>query len=229
MRGQTSNACPTCCWLPDQQWQVDDVEKFRRTHPASSDADRAHPGVGQQMPSEPSVIRFYRRAARCDGRAAAPTPTVAGNGATGSAPLRKVGAHAGDRRAAQRGWQQSVNRREFSTCRARQRTAHPAGRLMRDAYPGHPPDDQRWKNRFEPMMLPVGGTTTSCSLLASFAVSLLAAPASIATLGHGSPAHTRGQIHRGTGALADGGHRRRGERRGSDQPSHTQHGLLSCI
>nr|WOF72177.1 hypothetical protein [Acinetobacter junii]WOF72262.1 hypothetical protein [Acinetobacter junii] len=45
--------------------------------------------------------------------------------------------------------------------------------------------------------------------------------------GHGSlPAHTQRGHHRGTGALADGGgHRRRGERRGSDQPSHTQHGL----
>ncbi|HHV2462907.1 TPA: hypothetical protein ACWCGT_005696, partial [Escherichia coli] len=51
------------------------------------------------------------------------------------------------------------------------------------------------------------------------------------TPGHGSlPAHTQRGHHRGTGALADGGgHRRRGERRGSDQPSHTQHGLLSCI
>ncbi|TFI43806.1 hypothetical protein E4O93_21420 [Diaphorobacter sp. DS2] len=46
--------------------------------------------------------------------------------------------------------------------------------------------------------------------------------------GHGSlPAHTQRGHHRGTGALADGGgHRRRGERRGSDQPSHTQHGRL---
>lgn len=36
------------------------VEKFRRTHPASSDADQEHiPVLVVQMPSEPSVIRFY--------------------------------------------------------------------------------------------------------------------------------------------------------------------------
>ena len=36
------------------------VEKFRRAHPASSDADQEHiPVLVVQMPSEPSVIRFY--------------------------------------------------------------------------------------------------------------------------------------------------------------------------
>ena len=36
------------------------VEKFRRTHPASSDADQEHiPVLVVQMPSEPSVVRFY--------------------------------------------------------------------------------------------------------------------------------------------------------------------------
>ena len=36
------------------------IEKFRRSHPASSDADQEHiPVLVVQMPSEPSVIRFY--------------------------------------------------------------------------------------------------------------------------------------------------------------------------
>src|SRR5690554_7016067 len=36
------------------------IEKFRRTHPASADADQEHmPVLVVQMPSEPSVLRFY--------------------------------------------------------------------------------------------------------------------------------------------------------------------------
>jgi len=36
------------------------VEKFRRSHPASSDADQEHiPVLVVQIPSDPSVIRFY--------------------------------------------------------------------------------------------------------------------------------------------------------------------------
>ncbi|WP_445432942.1 TniB family NTP-binding protein [Citrobacter amalonaticus] len=36
------------------------IEKFRRIHPASSDADQEYiPVLVVQMPSEPSVLRFY--------------------------------------------------------------------------------------------------------------------------------------------------------------------------
>ena len=36
------------------------IEKFRRTHPPVSHPDREHiPVLAMQMPSEPSVIRFY--------------------------------------------------------------------------------------------------------------------------------------------------------------------------
>jgi hypothetical protein len=36
------------------------IEKFRRTHPVRSDADQEHiPVLVVQMPSDPSVIRFY--------------------------------------------------------------------------------------------------------------------------------------------------------------------------
>ncbi len=100
------------------------VEKFRRTHPASSDADQEHiPVLVVQMPSEPSVIRFYVRAA-------APTPTVAGNGATGSGTAAQGRrAHAGDRRAAQRAGRQQRQPPGIPQPAAlpRQRTAHPVG------------------------------------------------------------------------------------------------------
>ena len=36
------------------------IEKFRRTHPPESAADQEHiPVLAVQMPSEPSVMRFY--------------------------------------------------------------------------------------------------------------------------------------------------------------------------
>ena len=189
-----------------------------------------------QMPSGAVRDPLLRRAARRDGRAAAPTPTVAGNGATGSALLRKVGVRmlvidelhsvlAGN----------SVNRREFSTCCASSATNCASCWLGRHArrLPSHPPDDQL-ENRFEPMMPPVWGGQRRLLLTAGqlrrFRPAAPAFPNSprwtwLATCSHAARGH-----HRGTGALADGGgHRRRGERRGSDQPSHTQHGLLSCI
>jgi hypothetical protein len=96
----------------------------------------------------------------------------------------------------------------------RQRTAHPAGRVgTRDAYLAIRSDDQL-ENRFEPMMLPVWEANDDCcSLLASFA---FAAAATLVDChaGHGPlPAHAQRGHHRRTGALADGGgRRRRGER-----------------
>lgn len=73
------------------------VEKFRRAHPVGTDADQEHiPVLVVQMPSEPSVIRFYVAL------------LAAGNGATGAGPAAQGRrAHAGDRRTAQcTGWQQ---------------------------------------------------------------------------------------------------------------------------
>jgi hypothetical protein len=45
---------------PDEQRQVDDHREFRRAHPQASHPDREQiPVLAVQMPSEPSVIRFY--------------------------------------------------------------------------------------------------------------------------------------------------------------------------
>src|SRR3546814_7613445 len=56
-----------------------------------------------QMPSEPSVIRFYVALLAAMGGTIAPAPTAAGNGATGAGTAAQGRrAHAGDRRAAQR-------------------------------------------------------------------------------------------------------------------------------
>ncbi|MGK7051670.1 TniB family NTP-binding protein [Pseudomonas aeruginosa] len=61
------------------------VEKFRRAHPVGTDADQEHiPVLVVQMPSEPSVIRFY--VALLAAMGAAPARTAAGNGATGAGP-----------------------------------------------------------------------------------------------------------------------------------------------
>ncbi|STG99008.1 putative transposon ATPase protein TniB [Escherichia coli] len=47
MRGQTSNACPTCCWLADNNGKSMIVEKFRRTTRPARRRPGAHPGVGR--------------------------------------------------------------------------------------------------------------------------------------------------------------------------------------
>ena len=79
------------------------VEKFRRLHPAVSHPDREHiPVLAVQMPSEPSVIRFYVALLAAGRTAAAPaTPRRTGTGHP------RVAAHgrradARDRRTAQR-------------------------------------------------------------------------------------------------------------------------------
>ncbi len=207
------------------------VEKFRRTHPASSDADQEHiPVLVVQMPSEPSVIRFYVALLAAMGAPLRPRPRLPEMEQLALALLRKVGVRmlvidelhnvlAGN----------SVNRREFLNLLrflGNELRIPLVGVGTRDAYLAIRSDDQL-ENRFEPMMLPVWEANDDCcSLLASFAASLpLRRPSPIATLDMARYLLTRSEgTIGGTGALADGGgHRRRGERRGSDQPSHTQH------
>jgi hypothetical protein len=80
------------------------------------------------------------------------------------------------------------------------------------------------ENRFEPMMLPLWEANDDCcSLLASFAASL-----PLRRAGHGPlPARPQRGHPWGAGAPVDGGcRRRRGKRRGGDQPPHAQHGRL---
>ena len=108
------------------------IEKFRRTHPASSDADQEHlPVLVVQMPSEQSVIRFYVALLALMGAPLRPAPTAAGNGAIG-AGLATQGrrAHVDNRRAAQPlGWQQRQPAGiPQPAAFPRQRAAHPTGR-----------------------------------------------------------------------------------------------------
>jgi hypothetical protein len=118
------------------------VEKFRRTHPASSDADQEHiPVLVVQMPSEPSVIRFYVALLAAMG---APCARAHGcrkwsNWRWPAAQGRR--AHAGDRRAAQRPGRQQRQPSGIPQPAAlpRQRAAHPAGRGRHARrLPGHP-------------------------------------------------------------------------------------------
>jgi hypothetical protein len=163
------------------------VEKFRRTHPASSDADQEHPGAGRADAVRAVGDPLLRRAARCDGRAIAPAPTAAGNGATGAGTAAQGRrAHAGDRRLHNVLAGNSVNRREFLNLLrflGNELRIPLVGVGTRDAYLAIRSDDQL-ENRFEPMMLPVWEANDDCcSLLASFAASLpLRRPSSIATL-----------------------------------------------
>ena len=163
------------------------VEKFRRTHPASSDADRAHSGTGRADAIRTVGNPLLRRATCRDGRAIAPAPTAAGNGAIGAGTATQGRrAHAGDRRIAQRPAGNSVNRREFLNLLrflGNELRIPLVGVGTRDACLAIRSDDQL-ENRFEPMMLPVWEANDDCcSLLASFAASLpLRRPSSIATL-----------------------------------------------
>jgi len=164
------------------------VEKFRRTHPARADADQEHiPVLVVQMPSEPSVIRFYVALLAAMGAPLRPRPRLPEMEQLALALLRKVGVRmlvidelhnvlAGN----------SVNRREFLNLLrflGNELRIPLVGVGTRDAYLAIRSDDQL-ENRFEPMMLPVWEANHDCcSLLASFAASLpLRRPSSIATL-----------------------------------------------
>ncbi len=134
------------------------VEKFRRAHPASSDADQEHiPVLVVQMPSEPSVIRFYVALLAAMGAPLRPRPRLPEMEQLALALLRKVGVRmlvidelhnvlAGN----------SVNRREFLNLLrflGNELRIPLVGVGTRDAYLAIRSDDQL-ENRFEPMMLP---------------------------------------------------------------------------
>ena len=136
------------------------VEKFRRTHPASSDADQEHiPVLVVQMPSEPSVIRFYVALLAAMGAPLRPRPRLPEMEQLALALLRKVGVRmlvidelhnvlAGN----------SVNRREFLNLLrflGNELRIPLVGVGTREAYLAIRSDDQL-ENRFEPMLPPVG-------------------------------------------------------------------------
>ncbi|GGE80983.1 transposition protein TniB [Streptosporangium jomthongense] len=153
------------------------IEKFRRTHPASADADQEHmPVLVVQMPSEPSVLRFYVALLAAMGAPLRPRPRLPEMEQLALALLRKIGVRllvidelhnvlAGN----------SVNRREFLNLLrflGNELRIPLVGVGTRDAYLAIRSDDQL-ENRFAPMMLPLWEADDACcSLLASFAASL---------------------------------------------------------
>ena len=171
------------CWL-ESYWGV----PGRFLGWENADADQEHiPVLVVQMPSEPSVIRFYVALLAAMGAPLRPRPRLPEMEQLALALLRKVGVRmlvidelhnvlAGN----------SVNRREFLNLLrflGNELRIPLVGVGTRDAYLAIRSDDQL-ENRFEPMMLPVWEANDDCcSLLASFAASLpLRRPSPIATL-----------------------------------------------
>ncbi|PKF49031.1 TniB family NTP-binding protein [Enterovibrio nigricans] len=164
------------------------IEKFRRTHPSRFDADKEHiPVLCVQMPSEPSVIRFYVALLTAMGAPFKPRSRLAELEQLALSLLEKVGVRilvidelhnilAGN----------SVTRREFLNLLrflGNKLRIPLVGVGTRDAYLAIRSDDQL-ENRFEPMTLPLWEVNEHiCSLLASFAASFpLRRPSPIANL-----------------------------------------------
>ncbi len=153
------------------------IEKFRRTHRASSDTQQEHiPVLCVQMPSEPSVVRFYVALLTAIGAPLRPRPRLPEIEQLALTLLRQVGVRmlvvdelhnvlAGN----------SIKRREFLNLLrflGNELRISLVGVGTRDAYLAIRSDDQL-ENRFEPMMLPLWEVNDDCcSLLASFAASL---------------------------------------------------------
>lgn len=163
------------------------IEKFRRTHPSSSDAHQEYiPVLVVQMPSEPSVLRFYVALLAAMGAPLRPRPRLPEIEQQALTLLRKIGVRvlvidelhnilAGN----------SMYRREFLNLLrflGNELRIPLVGVGTRDAYLAIRSDDQL-ENRFEPVVLPLWEATEACCpLLASFAASLpLRQPSPIAT------------------------------------------------
>jgi len=145
------------------------VEKFRRAHPVGTDADQEHiPVLVVQMPSEPSVIRFYVALLAAMGAPLRPRPRLPEMEQLALALLRKVGVRmlvidelhnvlAGN----------SVNRREFLNLLrflGNELRIPLVGVGTREAYLAIRSDDQL-ENRFEPMLLPPWEANEDCCSL----------------------------------------------------------------
>jgi hypothetical protein len=191
---------------PDQQRQVDDRREIRRTHPASADADQEHiPVLVVQMPSEPSVIRFYVALLAAMGAPLRPRPRLPEMEQLALALLRKVGVRmlvidelhnvlAGN----------SVNRREFLNLLrflGNELRIPLVGVGTRDAYLAIRSDDQLENPLRADDAAVWEANDDCCSLLASFAASLPLRRLVECHAGHGPlPAHTQRRHHRRTGA-----------------------------
>lgn len=163
------------------------IEKFRRQHPSSSGADEEQiPVLAVQMPSEPSVARFYASLLAGLGAPLRPRQRLPELERVALMLLRRVGVRmlvidelhnvlAG----------RDASRREFLNLLrflGNELRIPLVGVGTRDAYLAIRSDDQL-ENRFEPLTLPLWGESPeTLSLLASFASSFpLRAPSSIAT------------------------------------------------
>jgi len=152
------------------------IEKFRRSHPIRSETDQEHiPVLSVQMPSEPSVLRFYVALLAAMGAPLRPSPRLPEMEPLALDLLRKAGVRllvidelhnilAGN----------SISRREFLNLMrflGNELRIPLVGVGTRDAYLAIRSDDQL-ENRFEPIILPLWEVDDSCcSLLASFAAS----------------------------------------------------------
>src|SRR5699024_550998 len=163
------------------------VEKFRRNHPIGSSEDQEHmPVLAVQMPSEPSVIRFYTALLMAIGAPLCPRRPLPEMEQQALSLLRQVGVRvliidelhnvlAGNH----------AHRREFLNLLrflGNELRIPLVGVGTREAYFAIRSDDQL-ENRFEPVMLPLWeADDVCCSLLASFATALpLRQPSPIAT------------------------------------------------
>ncbi|MBW4095186.1 MAG: AAA family ATPase [Acidobacteria bacterium] len=163
------------------------IEKFRRQHPPISRPDQEQiPVLCMQMPSEPSVVRFYVALLAAMGAPLRPRQRPAELERLTLALLRRVGVRmlvidelhnvlAGP----------DSSRREFLNLLrflGNELRIPLVGVGTREAYLAIRSDDQL-ENRFEPIALPLWAVDDqACSLLASFASSFpLRRPSSIAT------------------------------------------------
>lgn len=162
------------------------IEKFRREHPTSSGADEEQiPVLAVQMPSEPSVSRFYAGLLAALGAPLRPRQQVAELERLALGLLRRVGVRmlvidelhnvlAG----------RDSSRREFLNLLrflGNELRIPLVGVGTREAYLAIRSDDQL-ENRFEPLTLPLWAEgPDTLSLLASFAASFpLRSPSAIA-------------------------------------------------
>ncbi|WP_342221491.1 TniB family NTP-binding protein [Candidatus Fukatsuia endosymbiont of Tuberolachnus salignus] len=153
------------------------IEKFRRSHPGSSNDNQEHiPVLSVQMPSEPSVSRFYVALLAAMGAPIRPRQRLLEMEQLSLELLRRIGVRmlmidelhnvlAGN----------SGTRREFLNLLrflGNELRVPLVGVGTRDAYLAIRSDDQL-ENRFSPVILPLWEVNDDCcSLLASFAASL---------------------------------------------------------
>ncbi len=164
------------------------VEKFRRTHPPVSLEDREDiPVLVVQMPSDPTVIRFYVAVLAAMGAPLRPRQRLAELEQVALQLLRQVGVRVLVIDELHNVLSGTVPvRREFLNLLrflGNELRIPLVGVGTREAYLAIRSDDQL-ENRFEPMLLPPWEANEDCcSLLASFAASLpLRRPSPIATL-----------------------------------------------